>query len=406
MDINKLSNTYDVIIIGAGIVGLATAMHLLQKNSSLKVLLLEKENDIARHQTGNNSGVIHSGIYYKPNSLRAINCLRGYRMLLDFCDAENIAYDICGKIIVATKEDELQRLQNIYQRGIENGLTGLELLDVTAIKKTEPHCAGIKGVYVPQTGIIDYTAVSKKYAEKIKALNGTISLNQKVVDIKSNNNEIKVSTQDMIYATKQLINCAGLYSDKIAKLTGNAVDVQIVPFRGEYFTLKKEKEYLVKNLIYPVPNPDFPFLGVHFTRFIQGGVESGPNAVLAYAREGYKKSDIVWSEFFESVFYKGFIKMAFKNWRTGIGEMRRSYSKKAFTTALQRLIPELQMDDLITGEAGVRASAMDSSGNVVDDFIIEQQGNIIHVLNTPSPAATASLSIGLTIAEMALKQLK
>lgn len=405
MEINKQSN-YDIIIIGAGIVGLATALHLLQKNSSLKILILEKENEIAKHQTGNNSGVIHSGIYYKPNSLRAINCLRGYQMLLDFCDAENIPYDICGKIIVATKENELQRLQNIYQRGIENGLAGLELLDETAIKKAEPHCAGIKGIYVPQTGIIDYVAVSKKYAEKIEILNGTISLNQRVVDIKNDNNEIKVITQNNTYTTKQLINCAGLYSDKIAKLTSNNIAVKIVPFRGEYFTLKKEKEYLVKNLIYPIPDPDFPFLGVHFTRFIQGGVEAGPNAVLAYAREGYKKSDIVWSEFLESIFYKGFIKLAFKNWRTGIGEMRRSYSKKAFTTALQRLIPELKMDDLVTGEAGVRASAMDRNGNVVDDFIIEQQGNIIHVLNTPSPAATASLSIGLKIAEMALKELK
>ncbi|HRG36618.1 MAG TPA: L-2-hydroxyglutarate oxidase [Chitinophagales bacterium] len=397
---------YDITIIGGGIVGLSTALHLLQKNASLQILVLEKENEIAKHQTGNNSGVIHSGIYYKPNSLRAVNCLRGYQMLLDFCDAEKIPYDICGKIIVATKEDELQRLQNIYQRGIENGLIGLELLDEKAIQQHEPHCAGIKGIYVPQTGIIDYTSVSKKYAEKIKTLNGSISLNQKVVDIKNNSKEIKVITQDNTYTTKQLINCAGLYSDKIATLTNNNIAVKIVPFRGEYFTLKKEKEYLVKNLIYPVPDPDFPFLGVHFTRFIQGGVEAGPNAVLAYAREGYKKSDIVWSEFFESIFYKGFIKLAFKNWRTGFGEMHRSYSKKAFTTALQRLIPELQMDDLVTGEAGVRASAMNKNGNVVDDFIIEQQDNIIHVLNTPSPAATASLSIGLTIAEMALKELK
>lgn len=399
-------NSYDVIVIGAGIVGLATVLHLLQKDPSLKILVLEKESRIARHQTGNNSGVIHSGIYYKPGSLRAVNCLRGYKMLLEFCDAERIPYDICGKIIVATQEEEIPRLQNIHQRGMENGLAGLELLDEKAIRETEPHCAGIKGVYVPQTGIIDYTAVSEKYAQKIKALNGTISLNQKVIDIRNDPDEIKVISQNNTYTTKQLINCAGLYSDKIAKLTNDNIAVKIVPFRGEYFTLKKEKEYLVKNLIYPVPNPDFPFLGVHFTRFIQGGVEAGPNAVLAYAREGYRKSDIVWSEFFESVFYKGFIKMAFRNWRTGIGEMHRSYSKKAFTTALQRLIPELQMDDLITGEAGVRASAMDSSGNVVDDFIIEQQGNIIHVLNTPSPAATASLSIGLTIAEMALKQLK
>lgn len=400
------NNNYDVIIIGAGIVGLATALQLLQKNNTLNVLILEKENAIAKHQTGNNSGVIHSGIYYKPNSLRASNCLRGYKMLVDFCEAENIPFDICGKIIVATKEDELQRLQNIYHRGIENGLKGLEMLDETAIKQHEPHCAGIKGIFVPQTGIIDYTEVARKYAEKIKTLNGNILVNQKVTDIQNKNNEIKITTISATYTAKQIINCAGLYSDKIAKLSNTAISVRIVPFRGEYYVLKKEKEYLVKDLIYPVPDPDFPFLGVHFTRFIHGGVEAGPNAVLAYAREGYKKSDIVWSEFFESIFYRGFISLALKNWRTGLGEMQRSYSKKAFTAALQRLIPEIGSDDLIPGEAGVRASAMDRNGNVVDDFIIEQHENCIHVLNSPSPAATASLSIGLTIAEMSLKELK
>ncbi len=397
---------YDIIIIGGGIVGLATALHLLEQQPGVNVLILEKEADIARHQTGNNSGVIHSGIYYKPGSLRAVNCLRGYKMLLEFCDAENIPYDICGKIIVATREDELERLQNIYQRGLENGLTGMEWLDKKAIQQHEPHCAGIKGIFVPQTGIIDYTAVSKKYAEKIKATRGVIELNQKVVDIQPSPDGIKVITNQGSYSTKLLINCAGLYSDKIARMTQKEVAVKIIPFRGEYYTLKKEKEHLVKHLIYPVPDPNFPFLGVHFTRFIQGGVEAGPNAVLAYAREGYHKSDIVWKELLESITYKGFLKMAFKNWRTGIGEMRRSYSKKAFTAALQRLLPELQMDDLLPGDAGVRASAMDKNGNVVDDFIIEKHDNIIHVLNTPSPAATASLSIGLTIAEMAWKELK
>ncbi|MBK9329849.1 MAG: L-2-hydroxyglutarate oxidase [Sphingobacteriales bacterium] len=396
---------YDIIIIG-GIVGLATALHLLEQQPGLNVLILEKEGDIARHQTGNNSGVIHSGIYYKPGSLRAVNCLRGYKMLLEFCDAENIPYDICGKIIVATREDELDRLQNIYQRGLENGLAGMELLNAADIKKHEPHCAGIRGIFVPQTGIIDYTAVSKRYAEKIKRLNGSIACNQKVTGIQVAAQEIKVKTTDAAYSCKLLINCAGLYSDKIAQMTQNNVSVKIIPFRGEYYTLKKEKEHLVNHLIYPVPDPNFPFLGVHFTRFIQGGVEAGPNAVLAYAREGYHKSDIVWKEFFESVTYPGFLRMAFKNWRTGIGEMRRSYSKKAFTAALQRLLPELQLDDLLPGDAGVRASAMDRNGNVVDDFIIEKQDNIIHVLNTPSPAATASLSIGLTIAEMAWKELK
>lgn len=395
-------NTYDVIIIGAGIVGLATALNLLKKEAALRILVLDKENEIAKHQTGNNSGVIHSGIYYKPGSLRAINCLRGYKMLLDFCDEENIQYDICGKIIVATQEDELQRLQGIYSRGIENGLKGLELLEEVAIKKIEPYCSGIKGIYVPQTGIVDYTKVSEKFAEKITMQNGTILLNQKVIGIRTFNENIEVTTQDSSYITQRLINCAGLYSDKIAKLTSD-ISVKIVPFRGEYYILKKEKEFLVKNLIYPVPDPNFPFLGVHFTRFLNGGIEAGPNAVLAYAREGYKKSDFIWSEFFESIFYQGFIKLAFKNWKAGVGELYRSYSKKAFTEALKRLIPDIEMNDLDVGEAGVRASAMDKNGNVVDDFVIVQQDNIIHVLNTPSPAATASLSIGLTIAEMALK---
>lgn len=401
-----INKNYDIIIIGAGIVGLATAYQLLNKDATLKILILEKENKIAQHQTGNNSGVIHSGIYYKPNSLRAINCIRGYNMLLDFCNAEDIDYDICGKIIVATQEDELTRLENIYKRGIENGLNNLELLNENELKKHEPHCAGIQGIFVPQTGIIDYTKVAEKYLEKIKILNGNIEFNQEVNEIKQDKEEIKIQTKTDTFFTKQLINCAGLYSDKIALLTYKNLDVKIVPFRGEYYVLKKEKQHLVKNLIYPVPNPDFPFLGVHFTRFIQGGVEAGPNAVLAYAREGYKKSDIVWSEFFDSIFYKGFLKLAFKNWKTGLGELHRSYSKSAFTTALQRLIPELKQEDLLQGEAGVRASAMDKNGNVVDDFIIAQKDNIIHVLNTPSPAATASLSIGLSIAEMTLNQHK
>lgn len=391
---------YDVIIIGAGIVGLATAMHILQLNPSIRLLILEKEGKIAKHQTGNNSGVIHSGIYYKPNSLRAKNCLRGYQMLLEFCDKEKIPYEICGKIIVATNDNELNVLNNIYNRGIENGLTNLEILSPSDIKIHEPYCSGIKGILVPQTGIINYITVSEKYAEKIIQLKGEIKLNQNVLNIKQEASDIQVITNNKAYRTQQLINCAGLYSDKIAKMSGAKVNVKIVPFRGEYYTLKQEKEHLVKNLIYPVPNPDFPFLGVHFTRFIDGGIEAGPNAVLAFAREGYKKSDIVLHEFFESLTYLGFLKLAIKNWKTGFGEMHRSFSKSAFTIALQKLIPELQINDLEPGESGVRASAMDKNGNVVDDFIFEQNGNILHVLNAPSPAATASLSIGLTIAEM------
>ncbi len=396
---------YDVVVIGGGIVGLATAMKLLEQQPALKVVVLEKESRIAQHQTGNNSGVIHSGVYYKPGSLKAKNCLEGYKMLLEFCKAENIPFEICGKIIVAVSENEIGQLQNIYARGVENGLTGIKLIDKEEIKAIEPHCAGVKGIFVPQTGIINYTEVSKRYFEKIIAAKGEIRLGEKVVDIQQQPSSIKVITATNEFETRLVVNCAGLYSDKIAALTNANINIKIIPFRGEYYVLKKTKEHLVKNLIYPVPDPAFPFLGVHFTRFIEGGVEAGPNAVLAYAREGYTKSKINLPELFETLTFSGFIKVAKKYWKTGAAEIYRSYSKAAFTTALQRLIPEVQKNDLMPGEAGVRASAIDAEGNMVDDFVIEQQQNIIHVLNSPSPAATASLSIGKHISEMAIKML-
>lgn len=394
----------DILIIGGGIVGLSTAYHLLKKDSELKVILLEKEASLALHQTGHNSGVIHSGIYYKPGSLKAINCKKGYEQLITFCDSNDIQYDLCGKIIVATEKEELVTLSNILERGIANGLEGLKKINTQEIKEIEPHCAGIEGLWVPQTGIIDYVAVSKKYAELFVTLGGEIQYNQRVKSIINKGNETIVQTETSEYYTQKVINCAGLYSDKVAKMTDPTVDVQILPFRGEYYSIKKQKEHLVKNLIYPVPNPNFPFLGVHFTRMINGGVEAGPNAVLAFAKEGYTNKIINWKELRETLGHSGFQKVALKYWKDGLYEMYRSYSKTAFTKALQRLIPEIQKDDLEHQTAGVRAQACDSKGNLSDDFLIFEENNIINVCNAPSPAATSSLAIGESIANLTLKK--
>lgn len=395
---------HDVIIIGGGIVGLATALQLKQQNTALKITLIEKETEVAKHQTGNNSGVIHSGIYYKPGSLKATNCIHGYNLLIDFCRKNEVPIDMCGKIIVATETKELPLLENLFIRGGQNGLTNLKRLKAEELKEYEPHVAGIAGIAVPQTGIVDYKKVAEKYAARIKELGGEIILGEKVLDIQMLSDHSTISTQKKTYTAKLVINCAGLYSDKIARLTSKKVDVKIIPFRGEYFKLKKEKEYLVKNLIYPVPDPNFPFLGVHFTRMMKGGVEAGPNAVLAFQREGYKKTDINLAELGESLAWPGFQKVAFKYWKTGMGEMYRSFSKAAFTKALQKLLPEIQENDLEDGGAGVRAQACDRTGGLVDDFLILEEKQVINVCNAPSPAATSSLAIGETVSNLALKR--
>lgn len=394
----------DFIIIGAGIVGLSTAYSIKKKQPDCTVVVIEKEQHIALHQTGHNSGVIHSGIYYKPGSLKAINCKKGYHQLLAFCNENGVKYDLCGKIIVATEKEELPMLASIFERGVANGLLGVKKIIAQDIRAIEPHCAGIEGLWVPQTGIIDYTEVAQKYAELFLKLGGEIYFEQKVQDIISKDKYSLVQTQNNEFEAKQLINCAGLYSDKVAKMTQKILDVQILPFRGEYFTLKKEKTSLVKNLIYPVPNPNFPFLGVHFTRMVHGGVEAGPNAVLAFAREGYTNKTINWKELFETLGHSGFQKVALKYWKDGLYEMYRSYSKTAFTKALQRLIPEINKEDLEIGNAGVRAQACDSKGNLTDDFLIFEEKNIINVCNAPSPAATSSLAIGENIATLALSK--
>ncbi len=400
-----MSKKYDIAIIGGGIVGLATAYQLLTLKPDLELVVLEKESHAAAHQTGHNSGVIHSGLYYKPGSLKAINCIKGYKMLLEFCDSNKIAYDLCGKIVVATSEKELAQLEMLYERGLENGLTGILKLSESEIKEREPNCRGIEGLYVPQTGIINYSKVCDVLVERIKFLGGEILFNFKVSKINLNENESHVKTDNQEIVTRLVINCAGLYSDKVAEINEPHLDTRIIPFRGEYYMIKPEKQHLVKNLIYPVPDPNFPFLGVHFTRMIDGGVEAGPNAVFAFKREGYKKTDINFGDLWNSFSWPGFRKVALKYWKTGIGEYYRSFSKSAFTRALQKLVPDIKKDDLIPAGSGVRAQACDRTGGLLDDFKIVENPGIINILNAPSPAATSSLSIGHTVAELAVERL-
>ncbi|KAA0990281.1 L-2-hydroxyglutarate oxidase [Dyadobacter aurulentus] len=398
---------YDITIIGGGIVGLATAFRIKEQRPALKVLLLEKENEVAKHQTGHNSGVIHSGLYYKPGSLKATNCIRGYQMLLDFCNRENVPYDLCGKIVVATSEEQRPLLRNLFERGNHNGLTENRMISQGEIREIEPHVKGLEGIWVPYTGIIDYKTVCEKYAEIVRKLDGEIRFGEKVTDVRSKTTHSEVvSASGKVFETKLIVNCAGLYSDKVAQLTQpDDIKVRIIPFRGEYYKIKPEKHYLVKNLIYPVPDPNFPFLGVHFTRMIEGGIEAGPNAVFAFRREGYDKLDINFPELMESLVWPGFRKVAMKYWKTGMGEYYRSFSKAAFTKALQGLIPEIQSDDLIPGGAGVRAQACDYDGGLLDDFSIIENKNAINVCNAPSPAATSSLSIGQTVSERVLARI-
>ena len=394
----------DVIVIGGGIVGLATALKITQKKHDIKLLLLEKESDLSAHQTGNNSGVIHSGIYYKPGSMKAINCKNGYTQLIEFCDKENIKYDLCGKVIVATEKNQLPALETLLERGNQNGLKGIKNISKDELNEIEPHVLGIQGIQVPETGIIDYKDVSLKYAENIQQASGVIQTNEKVIKITPQKDSVVVETSKGTHECKLLVNCAGLYSDKVAKMTGQEIDVKIIPFRGEYFKLKKERHHLVNNLIYPVPDPAFPFLGVHFTRMIDGGVEAGPNAVLAFAREGYKKLHINFPELAETLLWPGFQKVASKYWATGFGEMYRSFSKSAFTKALKKLIPEIQKNDLEHGGAGIRAQACHRNGELIDDFLIYENKHAVNVCNAPSPAATSSLAIGDTVSDLVLKR--
>jgi (S)-2-hydroxyglutarate dehydrogenase len=402
-----MASQYDLTIIGGGILGLATALKLIRAHPSLRLLILEKEAEIARHQTGNNSGVIHSGLYYRPGSLKARSCVAGRKELMAFCDENAVPYEICGKVVVATSEEELPRLEELHRRGIANGLKDLQIIGPERLKELEPHATGIKGLHVPETGIIDYKKVAAAYAEKIRDAGGDIRLSQRVVGILDRPEEIVLQTSGGDYRTKHLINCCGLQSDIVAQMMGGGNNSEeehrIIPFRGEYYKIAPERQFLVRNLIYPVPDPTFPFLGVHFTRMARGGVEAGPNAVFAYAREGYRHTDINLSDLWRTISFKGFWAITGKYWQTGFGELYRSLSKSAFVRALQKLLPEIRESDLVPGGAGVRAQAVSASGALVDDFVIKQSRKSIHVLNAPSPGATASLAIGQQICEMAEK---
>ncbi|OJX40747.1 MAG: hydroxyglutarate oxidase [Chloroflexi bacterium 44-23] len=393
---------YDVAIIGGGIVGLATAMALL-KRFKISLVVLEAEDHVSAHQTGHNSGVIHSGLYYKPGSLKAINCVSGREAMYRFCEEHNIMHDRCGKVVVATDQREIPGLNILEERGRANGLIGLKRLSPQEIREHEPHVSGIDGLFVPQTGIVNYNDVSEAYAKIIEETGGKIQLNTRVTGFQQTADGFTLETSKNPTHCKNVINCAGLQSDRIAHMCGVEPGLQILPFRGEYYEFIPEREYLVNNLVYPVPDVRFPFLGVHFTRMIHGGVEAGPNAVLALKREGYKKSDISLGDIAQYGTYIGFWRMALKYWKMSISEMYRSYSKRAFVKALQRLVPELKMEDVHPSGSGVRAQALTPDGKLVDDFRIVEAAHQVHVLNAPSPAATASISIGESIADMAVK---
>jgi L-2-hydroxyglutarate oxidase len=393
--------TWDIAIIGGGIVGLATALELLNRRPDLRLVILEKEGQIGQHQTGHNSGVLHSGIYYAPGSLKARLCVSGKEMMIRFCEEHGIIYDMVGKVIVATDEEELPRLQNLYERGLANGVPGLEMIGPERLREIEPHCTGIKALYSPATGIVDYSMVARKYAELIEARGGEIRTYHEVTAIDRRGGVVELTTPVGTVETRFVISCAGLHADRVARLTGNASEPRIVPFRGDYYMLKPELGDWVNGNIYPVPDPRFPFLGVHFTRRINGDIWLGPNAVLAFAREGYRLTDVNVGELAEALSYSGFQKLATKFWKTGLDEMYRDVSKRAFLASLQRFMPELTMEDMIPGPSGVRAQALAPDGSLVDDFIVNREGDTLHVRNAPSPAATSSLAIGQLIADAA-----
>jgi L-2-hydroxyglutarate oxidase LhgO len=396
--------TYDIAIVGAGIVGLATARALQEHSPGVRLVLLEKEREVAQHQTGHNSGVIHSGIYYKPGSYKARLCVEGVRLMKAFCEKAGIAVETCGKVIIATSQEELPRLKTLYERGVANGVPGVALIDLARLRELEPHANAVAAIHSPQTAIVDYGQVSQTFARDLVAQGATLERGFPVATITKAGGELRIGTADgRVVTARHLVNCAGLYCDVIARLAGATTDVQIVPFRGEYYMIRPERHDLVRGLIYPVPDPEFPFLGVHFTRTIHGEVEAGPNAVLAFGREGYTWTHVRPAELAGTLTFPGTWKMAAKYWQTGAYEVYRSLSKAAFVKALQKLVPGLRAEDIQPGGSGVRAQAVTRDGALVDDFRIVQSESAIHVLNAPSPGATASLAIGRHIAGLAVE---
>jgi len=399
--VNMTDSRYNVVIIGGGAVGLGVALEITRRLPRQRLLLLEKEDRVARHQSGHNSGVIHSGVYYKPGSLKARLCVSGAAAMVEFCREHAIPHNVFGKVIVATREEELPRLEQLRQRGEANGLKGLRLIEPAELHEIEPHARGLKALLVPSTGVTDYALVCEKYAELITASGGTVLTSAAALGIRRSSGEIVVETSKGSFAADSLINCAGLFSDRISRMAGDDPGVMIIPFRGEYYDLVPERAALVHALIYPVPDPRFPFLGVHFTRRITGKVDAGPNAVLALAREGYRHTDVNLRDLAGSITFLGFWRMAGRHWRNGFGEWYRSLSKSAFVRSLQQMLPDVTEKDLVPGGSGVRAQAVKPDGALVDDFQFVPSGKILHVLNVPSPAATASLSVGKAIVDTA-----
>jgi (S)-2-hydroxyglutarate dehydrogenase len=397
------SPRYDVVVIGGGILGIATARALSERlRGSLAVL--EAESGLAHHQSGHNSGVIHSGLYYKPGSLKARNCVEGRDLMYRFCEEHGVPHERCGKVVAAISERELPALDELERRGRANGLSGMRRLGPEEIRELEPHVAGVAGLHVPHTGIVDYRRVIELFADEVRADGGEILLGARVGKVRRMGGELVLETERGAVTARALVNCAGLQADRVARLCGVRPGLQIVPFRGEYYALRPERQSLVRNLVYPVPDPAFPFLGVHFTRMIHGGVEAGPNAVLAWKREGYRHRDVSVRDLAQMAGYGGFWRMARRYWATGLGELYRSVSKRAFVNALRKLVPDLRADDIVRAGAGVRAQAVEPTGVLCDDFRIVEAEGMVHVLNAPSPGATASISIGQTIADLAAQR--
>lgn len=394
-----MPSPYDCILVGGGIVGLATGYRLLERFPGTRLLILEKEQELAFHQTGRNSGVLHSGIYYKPGSLKAVNCRAGKRAMEEFCEREQIPFDLCGKVIVATDETERGRMEDVFRRGRANGVN-CRMISVEELAEIEPHCAGVAAIHVPETGIVDYKAVSRKLAQRLRELGAELMLHANFEKATDRNQRVRVRTSHGEFEAKFLITCAGLQSDRVIAGCGIKPRARIVPFRGEYFELTESAEHLCRGLIYPVPDPKFPFLGVHFTRMISGGVECGPNAVLSLGRESYGKLGFNMQDAAAALTYRGFLRIAGRHWKMGLGEMYRSMCKSAFVKALRRLVPEIRGKHLKAAAPGIRAQAVKADGTLVDDFLIQEADRMIHVANAPSPAATASLNIGQHIVDL------